>query len=109
MGQSRMRIANWWYSRKDYSVAVKCYKKALQFYNNIPTNQVDFSYSTEKLKKKFKTHYIFVAAGVLHCGGVQGAAGPDGGETEGDETGGEHLQEDRKPHTGRTYRDLAGD
>ena len=42
MGQSRMRIANWWYSRKDYSIAVKCYKKALQFYNNIPTNQVEF-------------------------------------------------------------------
>ena len=40
MGQSRMRIANWWYSRKEYPVAVKCYKKALQFYNNIPTNQV---------------------------------------------------------------------
>jgi len=39
MGQSRMRIANWWYSRKDYSIAVKCYKKALQYYNNIPTNQ----------------------------------------------------------------------
>ena len=39
MGQSRMRIANWWYSRKEYSIAVKCYKKALQFYNNIPTNQ----------------------------------------------------------------------
>ena len=45
MGQSRMRIANWWYSRKDYSIAVKCYKKALQFYNNIPTNQVKFSKS----------------------------------------------------------------
>ena len=40
MGQSRMRIANWWYSRKEYSIAVKCYKKALQYYNNIPTNQV---------------------------------------------------------------------
>jgi len=39
MGQSRMRIANWWYSRKEYPIAVKCYKKALQFYNNIPTNQ----------------------------------------------------------------------
>ena len=40
MGQSRMRIANWWYSRKEYSISVKCYKKALQYYNNIPTNQV---------------------------------------------------------------------
>lgn len=39
MGQSRMRIANWWYSRKEYSISVKCYKKALQYYNNIPTNQ----------------------------------------------------------------------
>ena len=39
MGQSRMRIANWWYTRKEYPIAVKCYKKALQFYNNIPTNQ----------------------------------------------------------------------
>jgi len=39
MGQSRMRIANWWYGRKEYPIAVKCYKKALQFYNNIPTNQ----------------------------------------------------------------------
>merc|ERR1712223_1765608 len=39
MGQSRMRIANWWYSRKEYHIAVKCYKKALQFYNTIPTNQ----------------------------------------------------------------------
>jgi len=39
MGQSSMRIANWWYSRKEYPIAVKCYKKALQFYNNIPTNQ----------------------------------------------------------------------
>jgi len=39
MGQSRMRIANWWYARKEYPIAVKCYKKALQFYNNIPTNQ----------------------------------------------------------------------
>ena len=41
MGQSRMRIANWWYSRKEYSISVKCYKKALQYYNNIPTNQVN--------------------------------------------------------------------
>ena len=46
MGQSRMRIANWWYSRKEYPVAVKCYKKALQFYNNIPTNQVRTGSST---------------------------------------------------------------
>ena len=39
MGQSRMRVANWWYSRKEYSIAVKCYKKALMFYND--TNQVE--------------------------------------------------------------------
>ncbi|CAB4058783.1 FKBP8 [Lepeophtheirus salmonis] len=38
-GQSRMRLANWWYQRKEYPIAVKCYKKALQFYNDIPTNQ----------------------------------------------------------------------
>ena len=38
-GQSRMRLANWWYQRKEYPVAVKCYKKALEYYNNIPTNQ----------------------------------------------------------------------
>ncbi len=38
-GQSRMRLANWWYQRKEYSVAVKCYKRALEYYNNIPTNQ----------------------------------------------------------------------
>ena len=36
---SRMRLANWWYQRKEYSVAVKCYKRALEYYNNIPTNQ----------------------------------------------------------------------
>ena len=53
-----------------------------------------------------KTHYVFVAAGVLHGGGVQGVVGPDGGETEGNETGGQHLQEDRKSHSERTYRDL---
>ena len=35
----RMRLANWWYQRKEYSVAVKCYKRALEYYNNIPTNQ----------------------------------------------------------------------
>jgi len=39
-GQSRMRLANWWYQRKEYPVAVKCYKRALECYNNIPTNQV---------------------------------------------------------------------
>jgi FKBP-type peptidyl-prolyl cis-trans isomerase len=38
-GQSRMRLANWWYQRKEYPVAVKCYKRALEYYNNIPTNQ----------------------------------------------------------------------
>lgn len=38
-GQQRMRLANWWYQRKEYSVAVKCYKRALEYYNNIPTNQ----------------------------------------------------------------------
>merc|ERR1712039_808671 len=26
-GQQRMRLANWWYQRKEYSVAVKCYKR----------------------------------------------------------------------------------
>ena len=34
-----MRLANWWYQRKEYPVAVKCYKRALEYYNNIPTNQ----------------------------------------------------------------------
>ena len=38
-GQSKMRLANWWYQRKEYPVAVKCYKRALQYYNDIPTNQ----------------------------------------------------------------------
>ena len=38
-GQSKMRLANWWHQRKEYPVAVKCYKKALQYYNDIPTNQ----------------------------------------------------------------------
>ena len=38
-GQSRMSLANWWYQRKEYPIAVKCYKKALQYYNDIPTNQ----------------------------------------------------------------------
>ena len=37
--QTRMRLANWWYQRKEYPIAVKCYKKALQYYNDIPTNQ----------------------------------------------------------------------
>ena len=38
-GQSRLRLANWWYQRKDYPIAVKCYRKALQYYNDIPTNR----------------------------------------------------------------------
>ncbi len=38
-GQQRLRLANWWYQRKEYPIAVKCYKKALQFYNDIPTNR----------------------------------------------------------------------
>ena len=38
-GQSRLRLANWWYQRKEYPVAVKCYKKALEFYNDIQTNR----------------------------------------------------------------------
>ena len=38
-GQARKRLANWWYQRKEYPIAVKCYKKALQYYNDIPTNQ----------------------------------------------------------------------
>ena len=38
-GQSRLRLANWWYQRKEYPIVVKCYKKALQFYNDIPTNR----------------------------------------------------------------------
>ena len=38
-GQSKMRLANWWYQRKEYPGAVKYYKKALQYYNDIPTNQ----------------------------------------------------------------------
>ena len=105
MGQSRMRIANWWYSRKDYSIAVKCYKKALQFYNNIPTNQVKFSIKQHHLKEKRNLLY-FVVGGVFHCRGVQGVVGPDGGEAAGNETGGQHLQEDRKSHSERTYRDL---
>ena len=44
---------------------------------------------------------------MLHSGRVQGAVGPDGGEVESDEAGGQHLQEDCQPHTGRAYRDLA--
>lgn len=38
-GQSRLRLANWWYQRKDYAIAVKCYKKALEFYNDIQSNR----------------------------------------------------------------------
>jgi len=38
-GQSRLRLANWWYQRKEYPIAVKCYRKALQYYNDIPTNR----------------------------------------------------------------------
>ena len=34
-GQSRLRLANWWYQRKEYPIAVKCYKKALECYNDI--------------------------------------------------------------------------
>ena len=49
-----MRIANWWYSRKEYSIAVKCYKKALQYYNNIPTNQVKhFSHKIDSRNTKY--------------------------------------------------------
>ena len=40
---------------------------------------------------------------LFHRGGVQRAAGPDGGEAESDEASGEHLQEDRQPHPGWTY------
>ena len=43
---------------------------------------------------------------MLHSRGVQGAAGPDGGETEGDEAGGQHIQEDRQPYPGWAYREL---
>jgi len=38
-GQQRLRLANWWYQRKEYPIAVKCYRKALQYYNDIPTNR----------------------------------------------------------------------
>lgn len=38
-GQSRLRLANWWYQRKEYPIAVKCYKKALEYYNDIQTNR----------------------------------------------------------------------
>ena len=38
-GQSRLRLANWWYQRKEYPIAVKCYKKALEYYNDIQTNK----------------------------------------------------------------------
>ena len=27
-----------WFQRKDYSIAIKCYKKALTYYNDVPTN-----------------------------------------------------------------------
>ena len=42
-----------------------------------------------------KSLLYFVVAGVFFRGGVQGVVGPDGGETESNETGGQHLQEDR--------------
>ena len=48
------------------------------------------------MTKIFRTTNI---AGVRHGRGVQGAAGPDGGEAQGDEAGGKHLQEDCKPHS----------
>jgi hypothetical protein len=48
-GQSRLRLANWWYQRKEYPIAVKCYKKALQYYNDIPTNRE--CSSTEEYKE----------------------------------------------------------
>jgi len=38
-GQNRLRLANWWYQRKEYPIAVKCYRKALTYYNDIPTNR----------------------------------------------------------------------
>lgn len=38
-GQQRLRLANWWYQRKEYPIAVKCYKKALLYYNDIPSNR----------------------------------------------------------------------
>ena len=68
MGQSRMRIANWWYSRKEYSIAVKCYKKALQYYNNIPTNQVS-SASTDSSDPLFHRDYCppTITAHSHHC------------------------------------------
>ena len=40
---------------------------------------------------------------MCHSGGVQGAARPHGGEAEGDEAGGEHLQADSQPHPERDY------
>ena len=40
---------------------------------------------------------------MCHSGGVQGAAGSDGGEAPGDETGGKHIQEDCQPHSEWTY------
>ena len=43
------------------------------------------------------------SAGVLHCGGVQRAPGPDGGEAESDEAGGKHIQADSKPHPERDH------
>jgi tetratricopeptide (TPR) repeat protein len=48
-GQSRLRLANWWYQRKEYPIAVRCYKKALQYYNDIPTNRE--CSSTEEYKE----------------------------------------------------------
>lgn len=65
MGQSRMRIANWWYSRKEYSIAVKCYKKALQYYNNIPTNQVS---SVTTHREKVPWGLILYLTEITVCG-----------------------------------------
>lgn len=38
-GQSRMRLAHWWYQRKAFPVAVRCYKRALECYNDLPTHK----------------------------------------------------------------------
>ena len=54
-------------------------------------------------KEKKSNSLECLSLGVLHCGGVQGAPRPDGGETEGDEAGGQHLQADSEPHPERDY------
>ena len=54
-------------------------------------------------KEKESNSFEILSAGVLHCGGVQGAARPHGGEAEGDEAGGQHLQADSQPHPERDY------